>query len=108
MKTETTDTTPATTDSERRPFTLGSTVRDSITGFQGVAVCRTEHLYGCIHVGVQKAGTDKDGGVHKAEFFDEQRLTVITPGEPVVSPDSTAKSGGPVPGSSPVSCSYLR
>ena len=53
---------------------LGSVVRDAITGFAGVAVSRTEYLYGCVQVGVQRAGLDPKGKPEDVEYFDEQRL----------------------------------
>lgn len=52
---------------------LGVKVKDSITGFMGVAVSRTEYLYGCVRVGVE--GEAKPGEIY---YFDEQRLTVET------------------------------
>ena len=29
---------------------LGSKVRDSITGLEGIATARTEYLYGCVRI----------------------------------------------------------
>ena len=63
--------------------TLGNTVTDTITGFTGVAVSRTVHLYGCVRIGVE-ASALKDGKP-LLEWFDEQR----------VDKDSTAVAGGP-------------
>lgn len=74
---------------------LNSKVRDSITGFAGVVVGRTEYLFGCIHILVQPEEV-KDGKPVEACWFDEQRLTVTAAAQPpVVSPDSSAKAGGP-------------
>ena len=65
---------------------LGDRVRDKMTGFEGVAVSRTEYLYGCVSIGVQPTGlTDKDGKPKELEYFDEQRL----------SEESAAVTGGP-------------
>ena len=61
---------------------LGDKVQDSISGFEGVAVSRTEYLYGCVRVGVE--GKKKPG---ESYYFDEQRLTVTT----------NARSGGDMP-----------
>ena len=52
---------------------LGDRVKDSITGFTGVAVSRTEYLYGCIHISVE-GESHKDGQIAEV-VFDEQRLT---------------------------------
>jgi hypothetical protein len=64
---------------------LGSKVKDSMTGFEGVAVSRTEYLYGCVSVGVQPTGLTEKGKSQELEYFDEQRLSAA----------STAKTGGP-------------
>lgn len=63
---------------------LGSTVKDSITGYTGVALCRIEYMNGCIRYEVQSQ-TLFEGRVSQSEFFDEQRLTAT--------PEATA--GGP-------------
>lgn len=54
-------------------ITLGKKYKDPITSFEGIAISRTIHLSGCIHIGLQgKCG--KDGKLPQAEFFDESRL----------------------------------
>jgi hypothetical protein len=55
---------------------LGNHVKDSITGFAGVATARTEHLYGCVQICVEPAGLEPDGKLIKSEWFDEQRLGI--------------------------------
>lgn len=74
---------------------LGNKVRDTITGFTGVAVARTDWLYGCSRIGVEQAGLDKDGKPLEVQWFDEQRVQVVADDGPTVSPDSAATSGGP-------------
>lgn len=64
---------------------LGSKVKDSITGFKGVAIARCTYLYGCVHVQVE-ASTLTDGK-SVTEWFDEQRLSAA----------SKARTGGPQP-----------
>jgi len=78
---------------------LGDLVKDVITDFTGIATSRTEHLYGCVHIGITSRGLDKDGIPVGAMSFDEQRVILVDKRDPVVSPDSKATSGGPVPGS---------
>ena len=78
---------------------LGDLVKDTITGFTGIATSRTEYLFGCVHIGVTSTGLDKDGVPVGALSLDEQRVVVIEKRDIVVSPDSTAKSGGPAPAS---------
>ncbi len=77
---------------------LGDLVKDIITGFTGIASSRTEYLFGCVHIGITSNRLDKDGIPIGAMNFDEQRVVRIDQRDVVVSPDSTAKSGGPVPG----------
>ena len=55
---------------------LGSTVRDRITGFEGVAMGRTSWLTGCDRIAVQPVGLSKDGKLFDIEWFDEPRLDV--------------------------------
>ena len=71
-------------------ITLGTLVTDSITGFSGVAVSRTEYLFGCVRVGVQPQQL-KEGKMIEAEYIDEQRLdgtsTLNTGGDGRVPPE---------------------
>jgi hypothetical protein len=73
---------------------LGSKCRDSITGLTGIATARTEYLYGCVHVCINPQEL-KDGKPVDCSWFDEQRVEVIEEKPPVVSPASSAASGGP-------------
>lgn len=74
---------------------LGSKVRDTLTGFEGVAVARTEWIYGCARVGVEKEGLDEKGTPVEAQWFDEQRLELVESRPVAVSEASSAVSGGP-------------
>ncbi len=62
---------------------LGAKVKDSITGFSGIAVSRTVFLYGCVRIGVESKKI-VDGKI-VTHYFDEQRLEK----------KSTVKTGGP-------------
>ena len=62
---------------------LGDKVKDSITGFSGVATGRCEYLNGCISW--QVCANKLENGKEVIEWFDEQRLTS----------QSKAKAGGP-------------
>jgi hypothetical protein len=53
---------------------LGSTVLDSVTGFQGVATIRAEHLHGSPRIAVE--GPGRDGLPVEPQWFDEGRLKV--------------------------------
>ena len=45
---------------------LGDKVKDSITGFTGVAVSRCEYLNGCIQIEVKPTKLTKEGEMQKA------------------------------------------
>jgi len=52
---------------------LGDQVKDSVSGFKGIAIGITLFLHGCTRVGVQPRIT-KDGKLPSAEWFDEPQL----------------------------------
>ena len=52
---------------------LGKVVTDSITGFKGVAVLRTEFLHACVRVGLQPKAL-KDGIPQERVYFDEKQI----------------------------------
>ena len=72
------------------PITLGSKVRDQITGMEGVAVCRSDWLHGCTRWGVQPEELH-EGKPLEPQFFDEPQLEVIVPEPPKARPTT----GGP-------------
>ena len=74
---------------------LGSAVRDTLTGFKGMATGRTEYLYGCARILVEPSKLDKDDKVIECMWFDEQRIEVIKETGPTVSKDSSSGPGGP-------------
>lgn len=55
---------------------LGSTVKDRITGLQGVVMARTEYLTGCAHVGILATKVNKDGKIPEWEWIDETRCVL--------------------------------
>lgn len=68
--------------------TLGQHYRDALTGWEGVAVARTDWLHGCVRIVLERL--DKDGKI-ASETFDEQRLVEAATGEV---PKPTARAGG--------------
>ena len=74
-----------------REIKLGEKVRDTVTGFEGIAVARVEYLNGCIQYAVQARVSD-DGKLPAVEYFDHQRLELAD-----VAPMKLASSntGGP-------------
>jgi hypothetical protein len=73
--------------------TLGSKVRDTITGFEGIATGRGVYLNGCVSVCITRSELTKDGEP-KVEWFDEQRVEVVESGAFRAQP-SAATAGGP-------------
>ena len=55
---------------------LGQTVKDVITGYEGVAVSITHHLHACRRIVVQSREL-KDGKPVEDMVFDEQLLLVL-------------------------------
>jgi len=59
------------------PAVLGTTVKDTVTGFQGIATVHTEFLNGCVRIGVtSKKERSPKSGAPLELHFDEQRLGV--------------------------------
>ena len=54
---------------------LGQTVRDVVTGFEGIVVCRADYLHGCTRIDVQPV-IYKDGKVPDSVSFDEPQLKI--------------------------------
>jgi len=75
---------------------LGNRVKDLITGFTGIAVGRTEYLYGCTRIVVEPEDL-KDGKLIDAVWFDEQRIVTVEERPIPVSAEHSATTGGPHP-----------
>ena len=58
---------------------LGDKVKDSVTGFIGIAVGRTTWLHGCDRITVQPEGLNKEGKLFENQNFDEPQLEVVKP-----------------------------
>ena len=69
---------------------LGSKVKDTVSGFTGVAVSSHEYLNGCRRVTIQPP-VDKDGKLPEVQSFDEPQLQVLP--DTVIAGDN--KTGGP-------------
>ena len=76
---------------ERFKFELGSTVKDTITGFEGVVIRRTEWLNNCATYGVQPRKL-VDGKIQEQGNFDEPQLELVPEEKPL---DSSPRTGGP-------------
>ena len=76
---------------------LGDTIRDTITGCEGVLIARTEWIYGCIRLTIQPKAL-KDGVPLDSQTFDLPQMEPVlnSAGMPTVPPDADAP-GGPRP-----------
>lgn len=63
-------------------FKLGDVLKDQITGFKGVAICRTDWLNGCTRVTIQPQDL-KDGKPIEAQTFDVEQLELVKSAKPV-------------------------
>lgn len=71
---------------------LGDKVKDTISGFEGVAISRHSYLQGCDRISVQPP-VDNEGKLPDTASFDEPQLTVVVP--QIVSKVEEAPNGGP-------------
>ena len=72
---------------------LGQKVRDTVTGFEGIAECRTIWRFGCERIGVRSQKLDDKGQVTELVHFDEPQLEIV---EDTADPKSK-KAYGPRP-----------
>lgn len=66
-----------------KQFKLGVTVRDLLTGFEGVATGKSTYLTGCDQYLVQPVAL-KDRDIVDGRWFDAQRLELVSDKNPVV------------------------
>ena len=59
---------------------LGSRVRDTITGFTGIVIARSDFLSGCNQVCVQPS-CEKENELNKPEWLDIERIEKVSESE---------------------------
>jgi hypothetical protein len=67
---------PPETD-ESPKLKLGDHVRDVISGFEGILICKTEWLYQCVRYGVSPTRLKDDGSLLDNQYFDEGQLELV-------------------------------
>lgn len=85
---------------------IGDLVRDTITGFTGIVIARTEFFNGCIRIMIQPQGLDEKGGKRSDEVFDVQQCEIVEKQKAIPAFRRKAKearapekrTGGPVEG----------
>jgi hypothetical protein len=65
------------TENENKEITLGSKVKDKISGFTGIAISRTVFLNGCVRIEIDPDRLNKDGDLIEGAVFDEVQLEVV-------------------------------
>jgi hypothetical protein len=56
---------------------VGDIAKDSVTGFKGMVIARTEWLNGCARILIQPQELTKEGKTMEAEQFDEQQVVLV-------------------------------
>jgi hypothetical protein len=77
-------------------ITLGKTYKDKVSGFEGIAIHRTEFLYACERVCLQTQA--KDGDVKECVFDAPQLELQLRKKSVVVEPEKLRRTGGTRPG----------
>ena len=77
-------------------FELGEVLKDKITGFEGVAMGRTEYFTDCTHYGLCSQSLNKDGEPIGWHWFDETRLILVENTEKIAK-ESRLPTSGPNP-----------
>lgn len=73
-------------------FELGEVLKDKVTGFQGVALARTEYFTDCTHYGLCSQEL-KEGKPMGWEWIDETRLVKVKSTKKIVREPRTSTSG---------------
>lgn len=71
---------------------LGDTVKDTITGFQGVAIAQYLYLNGCVRINIQPEEL-REGKPIEDQAFDIEQIQVVKKAKSKV----VVPSGGPQP-----------
>lgn len=78
---------------DEKPFIypLGAKARDTLTGFEGIIVYRTQWITNCNVYGLKPVGLTEDKKTFDSEQFDEPRIEIIE--EKVI--EESRATGGP-------------
>jgi hypothetical protein len=72
---------------------LGVLCRDIVTGFEGIAIARTDWLNGCVRFTLQPQDMTKEGTPKESTSFDVEQLVVVGKGVQI----KKQETGGPKP-----------
>ncbi len=74
--------------------TLGKKYKDTVSCYEGVAMCETRWLNGCVRVGMQSK-VNKDGKLPDLMEFDVQQLEIVKEAKESLEPKKKCKGGDP-------------
>lgn len=76
-------------------YELGCTVKDIISGFEGLVMIQSMHFNGCIRYYVESTRLKPDGtrGLASGDTFDESQLEFIAPPTPKIKAATLVTSG---------------
>lgn len=57
---------------------MQAVAKDKVSGFEGVIITRSAHLFGCAQYGLAPQELSGDGSPKKTEYFDESRIDIIS------------------------------
>ena len=77
-------------------FELNVELRDRVTGYTGLVMCRSDYATGCRHYSLQSY-MDKDGKVPEWQSFDESRLDATGRTMETLKKAGAKDPSGPVP-----------
>jgi predicted extracellular nuclease len=72
---------------------LGVLCKDIVTGFEGIAIAKTEWLSGCVRFTLQPQDISKEGAPKDSQAFDVEQLVVVGNGVQI----KKQETGGPKP-----------
>ena len=75
---------------------VGDRVKDRISGLQGIAIARTEWLWGCVRITLQPEGATKDHRCKESVSVDEPQCVVVKR-KVLANEDMAIEPGGPHP-----------
>ncbi len=88
---------PEKNDEQRREsMELGDRIRDKVSGLKGIAVARTDYLWGCAHWCIKPEGLH-EGKPIPSQWFDEPQLEVVKSGVFQRDTKEQKRQGGPQP-----------
>jgi len=58
-------------------YPMNVIAKDVISGFEGVIIARSAHLFGCAQYGLAPQELSSDGSPRKTEYFDEARIEIV-------------------------------